>query len=110
MQIFLSYGHDEHATLAERIKRDLERATHEVWYDVERLRAGMTWDEEIEDALRKSDCVILLMTPHSVRRPNGFCLNEIARALSLRKRIIPVMALVCEPPVTVCRLQYGPLI
>ena len=106
MHIFLSYGHDEHAPLAGRIKQDLERKEHKVWFDVERLRAGIAWDEYIEEGLRKSDCVILLMTPHSVRRPGGFCLNEIARALSLGLRVIPVMAVKCEPPITVCRLQY----
>ncbi|MCG3774426.1 MAG: hypothetical protein JW395_1249 [Nitrospira sp.] len=46
------------------------------------------------------------MTPHSVRRPDGYCLNEIALALSKSVRIIPVMLVWCEPLLSICRLQF----
>ena len=35
--------------------------------------------------------VVFLMTPHSARRPDGYCLNELAFALSRRIPIVPVM-------------------
>ena len=44
MRIFLSYGHDNYALLASRIKRDLEALGHEVWFDVERLKPGGDWE------------------------------------------------------------------
>ena len=39
-RIFLSYGHDEYATLAEQLKKDLQERGHEVWFDINRLKPG----------------------------------------------------------------------
>jgi hypothetical protein len=116
-RIFLSYGHDEHASDARRIKTDIEARGHEVWFDEERLREGRDWEAWIEQGLRQCDLVVLLMTPHSVRRRNpqdpqsrdGYCLNEIAAALLRNKLIIPVMLVSLEPdgpPTSLCRIQY----
>jgi tetratricopeptide (TPR) repeat protein len=112
LRIFLSYGHDEYAALAEKLKLDLEAAGHQVWYDRERLSTGVDWEAYIEDGLewtaagRPNARFLLLMTPHSMRRPDGYCLNELTRALSRGLPVIPVMAARCEPPLSICRLQY----
>ena len=93
MPVFLSYGHDQYVSLAERIKHDPEAQGNEVWFDVERLKTGGDWERYIEEGLDRASSdlntgrFLLLMTPHSVRRPNGYCLNELARALS---RNLPV--------------------
>ena len=68
--IFLSYGHDRHAEDALRIKADLEARGHQVWFDLERLREGRDWEAYIEEGLKACDKVVLLMSPHSVRRRN----------------------------------------
>ena len=68
LKIFLSYGHDQHAVDAERIKADLEQRGHSVWFDQERLKVGGDWEQYIEEGLRECDKVVLLMTPYSVRR------------------------------------------
>jgi hypothetical protein len=112
MRIFLSYGHDEHASLALRIKRDLEARGHTVWFDIDRLKPGGDWERYIEDGLDWASAspgegrFVLLMTPHSVRRPEGYCLNELARAWSRHLPIIPVMVAEVEPPLSICRIQY----
>ena len=112
MRIFLSYGHDQYLSLAERIKRDLEAQGDQVWFDVDRLKTGGDWERYIEDGLDWTSAdlnagrFLLLMTPHSVRRPNGYCLNEIARAHSRNLPIIPVMVSSIEPPLSICRLQW----
>jgi hypothetical protein len=49
---------------------------------------------------------LLLMTPHSVRRPDGFCLRELARALERGIPVIPVMLTTCEPPLSLAHLQW----
>lgn len=111
-RIFLSYGRDEYLALAVRLKKDLEADGHEVWFDQNRLDPGSDWEREIEQGLGWAaqtpgqGCFVLLMTPHSVRRPDGYCLNEIARALQLGMRIIPVMAAACELPLSICRIQW----
>src|SRR5262249_5809359 len=46
------------------------------------------------------------MTPHSVRRPDGYCLNELARAYGRNLPIVPVMVSDVEPPLSICRLQW----
>ena len=110
MRIFLSYGHDIYASLAERIKHDLEALNHDVWFDLDRLKAGGDWERYIEQGLEFASAIpgagrfLLLMTPHSVRRPDGYCLNEIARALGRDLPVIPVMVSDVEPP----RLTLSP--
>ena len=111
VRFFLSYGHDEYASLALRIKRDLEALGHEVWFDAERLYTGGDWERRIEQGLDFVSAVsggrfLLLMTPHSVRRPDGYCLNELARAYGRNLPIIPVMVSTVEPPLSICRLQW----
>lgn len=111
-RIFLSYGHDEHAPLVRRLKQDLEARGHEVWFDEERLQPGEDWEACIERGLEwvaaepQIGRVILLMTPHSVRRPDGYCLNEIAGALGRSLPVVPVMVVWSEPPLSICRIQW----
>src|SRR5262245_33757473 len=98
------------------IKKDLEARGHRVWFDLERLKPGQDWELYIEEGLSQCEKVVLLMTPHSVRRRNpadavsqdGFCLNEIAKALERNRVIIPVLLadLPCGPPLSICRIQY----
>jgi hypothetical protein len=106
MRLFLSYGHDEHTGLALRLKAGLEQKRHEVRFDADRLKAGADWERYIEDGLNQAQKVILLLTPYSVHRPNGYCLNELARALSRGLVIIPLMVATVEPPLSIARLQW----
>ncbi|MBN1570021.1 MAG: tetratricopeptide repeat protein [Acidobacteria bacterium] len=112
LNIFLSYGHDEHVSVADRIKSDLVARGHNVWFDRERMKSGDDWELCVEEGLKWAaqeqdrGRVVLLMTPHSLRRPDGFCLNEVARALALRLRIVPVMVSWIEPLLSISRLQW----
>jgi WD40 repeat protein len=111
-RIFLSYGHDEYADLARKLKQDLESRGHEVWFDEQQLLPGADWETHIEQGLEwaasdpERGRVILLMTPHSVRRPDGYCLNELSRAISRGLPIVPVMVVWAEPPLSICRIQW----
>jgi hypothetical protein len=111
-RIFLSYGHDRYAAFADGLKQKLKHRSHEVWFDAERLKPGKDWELYIEQGLAWAaepggeGCVVLLMTPHSVRRPDGYCLNELARATSKKIPIIPVMLAACEPPLSIARIQW----
>ena len=104
-RIFLSYGRDEYVADADRIHKDLAERGHDVWFDLERVYAGRDWEAAIERGLRECDLMVLLMTPHSVRRrdardptsTDGYCLNEIAAALRRNKLIIPVLLVSLEP-------------
>ncbi len=108
LKVFLSYGRDDHVAEVKALRDALRARGHEVWFDEEQLGTGLDWEQRIEAGLAWCDRVVLTMTPHSVRRPDGYCLNEIAKALELRKLIIPVL-LVEVPqgaPTSICRIQY----
>ncbi len=112
LRIFISYGHDEHSALAERLCADLKERGHELWFDKEKLKAGHDWEEHIDEALKwltdphSKSVMLLLLTPYSVRRPDGYCLNEVARALSRGIKILPVMVVESELPLSICRVQW----
>jgi hypothetical protein len=78
-------------------------SSHEVWFDLDRLKPGVDWAHYIEEGLAwiskdGNGRVVLIMTPYSVRRPDVFCLNELARAILKNLKIIPIMLVWCEPP------------
>lgn len=111
-RVFLSYGHDTYGALAERLKRDLDSAGLPTWFDADRLRPGGDWEQYIEEGLEWTaeepggGRFVLLMTPHSVRRPDGYCLNELARAIDRELPVVPVMVDTVEPPLSIARLQW----
>ena len=69
--MFISYGHADAETLALRLEADLTRAGFDVWLDKSKLRAGRSWEEQIEREILSRQVVVSLLTPHAVRRPDG---------------------------------------
>jgi hypothetical protein len=64
-----------------------------------------------EDALRwaaaeKNGKMILLVTPESVGRPSGVCLNDISAAMAAGLGFVPLMVRQCEIPLSICRIQW----
>jgi len=112
LNIFLSYGHDKHAAFAERLNNDLKKRGHAVWFDKDRIPGGADWEFCIEQGLdfvardQTRGRMILIMTQHSLRRPDGFCLNEVARAVTRKLKIIPIMLEEVEPLLSIARLQW----
>lgn len=115
-RVFLSYGRRDAGALAEKIEQDLTFLGYEVWRDRRQIRAGADFLREIEDGLRSTQLVVALLSPHSVRRsadPNSrddldsVCLDEISYArFACKAPIVPVMAVPCEPPLAIFRLDY----
>lgn len=106
MNIFISYGHDGFSSLAERLKHDLDSMGHNVWFDKEKLKGSAEWETEIEKNIISSDWLILLMTNHSVRRPDGVCLDEVSVARYMNKKILPIMIQNVMPPFCIARIQW----
>ncbi len=108
MEIFLSYGHDNYSDIILDIQKLLEKEGFSVWIDKNRLQPSSDWEEKIEEAIKKHEKFIFCITPHSVRRPDGYCLNEISYAVMLKKEIIPIMIddSGAMPPLSICRLQW----
>ena len=109
-KLFFSYGRDphnpQHIDIVEKIKQQLVKEGFNVFMDVEQLRGGDDWEEKLEIQIRQSDSFVFFVTPYAARKPDGYCLNELAYALSLNKKIIPLMISFEPLPLSICRLQY----
>lgn len=106
MKIFLSYGHDEYEEIAQKLKQDLEAEGYDIWIDKEKIHGTADWEIAIENGISMSDWLILLMTEHSVRRPDGVCLDEVSYARFLGKNIAPIMIQEVKPPLCIARIQW----
>ena len=111
-RVFISYGHDGYSKFALKLADALKESGYEIFIDIEGIRNGEQWEINLENGLNwtnekgRNGLFLLLMTPHSVRRPDGFCLNEIAYAIDIKLKIIPVMLKEVTPPLSIYRLQY----
>jgi hypothetical protein len=111
-RVFVSYGHDEYTTFAHKLADILTDSGYEVFIDRDGIHNGEQWENNLEEGLKwtgeniGNGLFLLLMTPYSVRRPDGYCLNEIAYALDIKLKIYPVMLKKVTPPLSIYRLQY----
>jgi len=116
VRLFLSYGRRDAEPLADRLEQDLCLFGYEVWRDRSKIRSGTDFLREIEDGLRSTQLVVALLSPHAVRRSidpfspddlDSVCLDELSFArFACKTPIVPVMAVPCEPPFAVFRLDY----
>ena len=116
-RLFLSYGRRDARELADRLCADLGAHGYEVWRDTREIGAGTDWQQEIVDGLRRRQLLVALLSPHAVRivrdpqnpdQSDSVCLDEISFARFSRPPtpVVPVMAIPCEPPFCIFRLDY----
>ena len=105
-KVFISYGHDNCKDLAFLLNDRLKEKGYEPWIDEHKTKSGYDWEIFMENGLIESDAILSLMTPYSMRRPDGYCLNELTLANILHKTIIPIMVRYIIPPLSIVRLQY----
>lgn len=115
-RVFLSYGRKDAEDFAKRLHEDLEAAGFEVWRDVREIKAGDDFMAKIVGELRQSKVFVAILSPHAVRTvgdesnpddADSVCLDEISFArFNAPRRIVPVMAVKCEPPFAIYRLDY----
>ncbi len=87
--VFLSYTLADKA-LAEKLTRKLEEAGQSVWIDVEDIRYADNWKDAVWPALERAKAVLFVTSAASLASRN--CLEELAYAAELGKRIIPIIA------------------
>lgn len=86
-QGFFSYAHHDAETdpkLIEALNVELERRVTArlvnekfvIWRDIDKLRTGTIWNPAIEDAVRASDVLIVLLTPRWIT--SDYCRREYA--------------------------------
>jgi TIR domain-containing protein/HEAT repeat protein len=86
--VFISYKSEDHE-FAFELKQRIEDTGFSTWIDKDWLRAGEDWREEIEDAIKNSFAMILIMTPKAAE--SKFVIYEFAFAWALGVKVIPIM-------------------
>jgi WD40 repeat protein len=84
---FVSYSHFDRE-FALTLKSALERGGESVWLDESEIHGGIRWSEELERAIEGSDAFLFLLSPDSAASQE--CGKELAHAIRLNKRILPV--------------------
>ena len=75
-RVFLSYARDD-VDAARQLAADLGQSGHDVWWD-RHLHGGSRFDQEIEEALKKAQAVVVLWSAASVN--SAWVKDEAAEA------------------------------
>ena len=102
-QVFISYSRKD-ISFINRLAADLKNAGIDVWYDVTRIAGGARWRTEIENALRNSQYVIVVLSPDSI--VSEWVEREFLFSSNLKRKIIPLMYRLCEVPLNYVDLNY----
>jgi len=109
LRIFLSYGHDANEELVRRIKADLEKRGHDVWFDKSEIKFGDDWRRSITEGITGSHKFVSFLSKHSTRDP-GVCRDEIAIAIGVKGGNIQTILVESEaevqPPVNIGHIQW----
>jgi len=91
-QVFLSYSAADRR-FAERLRDELARKGVSVWIDTEQLVSGRSWRQEIENAIRSVDDILILVSPRDADATQRLTWSEALEAAwkDPRKRLIPVL-------------------
>lgn len=87
-QVFLSYADEDRATM-EKIRNSLRQESITVWTNKTDIQTGEAFEEAINRGIEQADNLVFLLSPESVN--STYCQQELDLALSLSKRIIPVL-------------------
>jgi len=102
-QVFISYSRRDVA-FVRKLAGDLEQAGYDVWWDVSDLRGGDDWLRVIPTAIASSSFFIVVLSPHAIA--SDWVKREYTQALSLRKKIIPIMFARSSVPFALNDLNY----
>ncbi|MBE7382183.1 MAG: TIR domain-containing protein [Leptolyngbya sp. SIO1E4] len=87
--VFISYGRKDSLDFATYLQKRLRQMGYGVWFDFTNIPGGVDYQKQIDDAIEKSDNFLFIISPHATASP--YCRKELELALSLNKRIIPIM-------------------
>ncbi len=102
-RIFISYAHEDYQII-QSISSSVKDSNDLIWLDRNFISPGDVWRDKIEKALKSSYCIIFFASALSVKSKEVKL--EIDFALSLRKRVIPVLLEKCSLPYEVSNLHY----
>jgi hypothetical protein len=108
--VFLSHANEDKPTIRDLYHR-LKDNGFEPWLDEECLLPGQDWHLEIEQAMRKSEAILVCFSEKSMSRA-GYVHSEYKRAMDLQQKqppgaifVVPVRLDKCEIPLFLSDLQ-----
>jgi HEAT repeat protein len=105
--VFICYDRQD-SWFADVVQSKLEKNGHTTLMDLEILRAGDHWQEELDKAIRSSQVVVVIMTPNA--RASEQVSYEWAFALGADKRVIPIELEATEFPTRLEDLHRLPFV
>src|SRR5262245_17646611 len=102
-KIFISYSRKD-MDFVRKLAGDLEKAGYDVWWDITDLRGGDDWVRQIPEAIRLSQFFLVVLTPDSVE--SEWVRKEYTQALSLHKKIIPIMLVPSPVPFALNTINF----
>lgn len=102
-QVFVSYSRKD-LPFVEKLVADLKNAGQVVWCDIFSIGGGARWRIEIENAIRNSQYVIVVLSPDSIA--SEWVEREFLFASNLKRKIIPLMYCACDLPLYFLNLNY----
>lgn len=102
-KVFVSYSRID-LPFVERLVEDLNKAGHQVWYDLSGLEGGSRWGTEIQNAIQGSEYVVTVLSPESVR--SEWVEREFLYASKLKLKIVPLFYRECDLPLNFMNLNY----
>ena len=110
LQIFLCHASEDKEKVRS-LYHDLKEKGFNPWLDEIEILPGKDWDLEIQIALKKSDAILVCLSPNSEKR--GYIQKEIVRALDIAQEfpegsifIIPVRFENCSVPMRLSKWQW----
>ena len=103
--VFISYKSEE-ASAAEAIRTALQRAGFDVWWD-KQIQCGQAWNQVLDDAVRRANCVVVLWTPSSAKSP--WVSHEASIAVA-KNSYAPARIQLCTIPAPYSQLQATDII
>jgi TIR domain len=102
-QIFISYSRKD-INFVRKLAGDLEKAGYDVWWDLTDLRGGDDWVRVIPAAIESSAFFLVVLSPAAVA--SDWVRKEYTQALSLHKKVIPLMLARSRVPFALNTINY----
>jgi TIR domain/WD domain, G-beta repeat len=106
LNVFISYSRDD-LGFSDQLDAALAVAGFDTTLDRRGISAGEDWKSRLSNLIRDTDTVVFVLSPASAR--SEICAWEVGEAITLRKRIIPVLSRPLDgatPPPQLADLDY----
>lgn len=100
---FISHDHSD-GDFAELLKLRLDKEGYGAWIDLERLRVGEDWRQEIDTAISNATALIVIMSPEA--RQSEYVTYEWAFAWGVGVPVIPILLKETSLHPRLASLQY----